>query len=349
MSFKVDGTTGALGAASIVTGPNQSSGVFATPTTGYLYVSDFQNDTVEAFTINLSTGALTAIFSSPFSVGGTPPGAGGLAWDLNGGYLYATDVNANAVAAFAILGSDQSNPGALKSISGSPYPVGTNPMHATVANNGLGTSQFLYVSNLNDSAGGISAFAIDLNTGALTVVPGSPFPTGAAGSFPGPSALVAVQGTGTSEFLYVALAGTANANNKIVGFASDRNTGMLTPIASSPFTAGQSPSHMVLDPTGRFLYAANVRDNTISGFIIDGNTGALTLMPGSPFAGGASVGGMAAFDQFLYVADPQANTVKAYRIDNTSTSSTGVLTPFSTPAFAAGTEPTLLTIAQTSP
>lgn len=350
MSFKIDGKTGALGAASIITGPNQSLGVFATPTTGYLYVSDFQNDTVEAFTINPSTGALTTISGSPFSLGGTPPGAGGLAWDLNGNYLYATDVNANAVAAFAILGSDQPNPGALKSISGSHYLVGTNPMHATVANNGLGTTQFTYVSNLNDSAGGISAFAIDLNTGALTMVPGSPFPTGTAGSFPGPSALVAVQGTGTSEFLYVALAGTVNANNKIVGFASDRNTGMLTPLAGSPFPTGQNPSHMVLDPTGRFLYAANAMDDTISGFIVDGNTGALTPMPGSPFAGGSSVGGMAvALTQFLYVADPQANTIKAYTIDNTSTTSTGALTPFGSPAFAAGIEPMLLTVTQTSP
>lgn len=166
MSFKIDGTSGALGAASIITGPNQSLGIFSTPTTEQLYVSDFLNDSVEAFTINPSTGALTTISGSPFSLGGTPPGAGGLAWDQNGDYLYATDVNANAVAAFAISGSDQSNPGALKSISGSPYPVGTNPMQAAVANNGLGTSQFLYVSNLNDSAGGISAFAIDLNTGA---------------------------------------------------------------------------------------------------------------------------------------------------------------------------------------
>ena len=94
MSFKIDGTTGALGAASIITGPNQSLGIFATPTTGYLYVSDFQNDTLEAFTINPSTGALTTVSGSPFSLGGTPPGAGGLAWDLNGGYLYATDANA---------------------------------------------------------------------------------------------------------------------------------------------------------------------------------------------------------------------------------------------------------------
>ena len=349
MSFKINSTTGALGPATITAGPNQSLGIFSTPTTGFLYVSDFQNDTVWAFTINPSTGALTAVSGSPFLLGGTPPGAGGFAWDLNGGYLYATDVNANAVAAFAILGSDHPNPGALQSISGSPYSVSTNPMQATVANNGLGTSQFLYVSNLNDSAGGISAFAIDPNTGALTVVPSSPFPTGTAGSLPGPSALVAVQGTGTSEFVYVALAGTVNANNKIVGFASDRNTGILTPIGGSPFTTGKNPSHMVLDPTGKFLYVANVMDDTISGFIVDGDTGALAPMPDSPFVVGSSVGGMAARDRFLYVADPQGNTIKAFTIDNTSTTSTGTLTPFSTPAFAAGAQPMLLTIAQTSP
>jgi 6-phosphogluconolactonase len=85
-------------------------------------------------------------------------------------------------------------------------------------------------------AGGISAFTIDQNTGALSPIPGSPFPTGSAGSFPGPSAMVV-----NNNFLYVALAGTANPNNKIVAFAIDPTSRVLTTVPGSPFTTGSDP------------------------------------------------------------------------------------------------------------
>jgi hypothetical protein len=50
------------------------------------------------------------------------------------------------------------------------------------------------------------------------------------------------------NFLYVALAGTVNANNKIVVFSIDQNSGSLTPISGSPFTTGNDPLYMTLVP-----------------------------------------------------------------------------------------------------
>lgn len=346
LAFKINSSTGALGAPLASPGPNQSIGMTATITLGNLYVSDFSNDSVDGFSINASTGGLTAITGSPFSLGGTPPGAGGLsAFVEAGSYLYATDLNADKVAGFA---SNSTN-GVLAPVPGSPFAVGNTPVQAAQAG---AQGKFLYVSNLNDSAGGISAFTIDFNTGALTPLAGSPFPTGATGSFPGPSAMVV--GGNTGNILYVALAGTANPNNKIAAFVIDPNTGVLTAVAGSPFAAGSDPLYMALVPVTlvgfqEFLYAANVQDNTVSAFTINGNTGVLTPVTGSPYRGGSSLAGLAvtsaatsAGNFFLYAADPQAKTVRAYTIDG----NTGTLSPISGSPFAAGSSPTLLTVAQ---
>jgi 6-phosphogluconolactonase len=345
LAFKINSSTGALGAPLATPGPNQSIGLTATVTLGRLYVSDFLNDTVDGFSINSSTGALSAIAGSPFSLGGTPPGAGGLSPFVSGGsYLYATDLNAATVAGFAY----DSASGKLAPVPGSPFPAGNTPVQAAQAGN---QGKFLYVSNLNDSAGGISAFTIDFNTGSLTPIPGSPFPTGAAGSFPGPSALVFDE---LGNILYVALAGTASANNKIAAFKIDPNNGSLTAVPGSPFTTGTDPLYMALVPAtlvvGQgFLYTANVQDNTISAFTVNGSTGVLTPVNGSPYPAGSSLSGLAvtpapasAGNFFLYAGDPQANTIRAYTIDGT----TGALSPIPGSPFPAGSSPTLLTVAK---
>jgi 6-phosphogluconolactonase len=341
LAFTIDQSTGALSAPLVAAGPNQSTGMVASMN-GQLYVSDFLNDVVDGYSIS-SSGALTAIPTSPFSLGGTPPGAGGLSTVVQSGtYLYATDLNAGAVAGFLF----DANSGTLTPVPGSPFPAGNTPVQAVQAAPQAGSPLFLYVSNLNDSAGGISAYAINQQNGALSPVLGSPFPTGAPGSFPGPSAMVV---SADSNFLYVALAGTANANNQIAAFSIDPTTGSLTALPQSPFTTGNDPLQMAYVPVTAnaqgFLYTANVQDGTISAFTADDTTGVLTLVNGSPYTSGKSVWGLSQIltssgNFFLYAADPQAETVTAYSINP----NTGALTPIQGSPFAAGSAPMLLTI-----
>jgi 6-phosphogluconolactonase len=341
LAFTLDPSTGALGAPLTMTGPNQSLGIVATVTQGHLYVSDFLNDAVDGFSINPSSGGLTPVTGSPFPEGGTPPGGGGLSNIPPGNsYLYATDLNAGAVDGFTF----DSTSGKLTPVPGSPFPAGNTPMQVTQDYFG----KFLYVSNLNDSAGGISAFTIDQSTGALSPIAGSPFPTGAAGSFPGPAAMVV-----NGNFLYVALAGTTNANNKIVAFAIDPSTGVLSTLPSSPFSTGSDPLYLAFVPVTAgphaFLYTANVLDGTISAFTADNNTGVLTPVNGSPYASGTSLAGLAVSlftgtingPLFLYASDPQSKAVRVYAIDGT----TGALSPISGSPFPAGNPPQLLTTA----
>jgi 6-phosphogluconolactonase (cycloisomerase 2 family) len=114
-------------------------------------------------------------------------------------------------------------------------------------------------------------FVIDSTTGALSVVPGSPFATEA-----GPEQ-VAIDPPG--RFLCVSdLSGPG-----ISGFDINATTGVLTPITGSPFSSEESPDGLVVHSSGKFIYSALTYDNSIQALAIDQTTGALTEIHGSPF------------------------------------------------------------------
>ena len=302
------------------TGPNSTEGMVVDKSASFLFVSDFQNGTVDAFTINSTSGSLSAVSGSPFSAG-PAPGAGGLALDPSTRFLYITLMNSAAVAAFTIAAGT----GVLKPVPGSPFPAADTPVQAIVDPSG----KFLYVSNLNDAFGGISAYSIDSTSGALAPIAGSPFPTQT--NFLGPNRM-AIGGGG--KFLYVGMSGTVNANNTIFAFSIDSTTGALTQIPGSPFTTGNDPQGLATDPGGKFLYSANSNDNTVSAFTIDGSSGTLTPISGSPFATQAAPAALAIdpAGQFLYVGQSSTKGIEALSID----AATGALTTISGSPFFPG-------------
>ena len=77
-------------------------------------------------------------------------------------------------------------------------------------------------------------------------------------------------GNGTIGYLWV-LAGQSSSNtvgNVITGYKIDDNTGNLTEIVHSPFTAGAggtgAPQYSVVVPGGRYLYTVNLNEPTNS-------------------------------------------------------------------------------------
>ena len=322
--------SGVPGPVGSLAGPNTSQGIVADKLASFLFVSDFQNGTVDAFTINPTSGTLSAVSGSPFTAG-TAPGAGGLAIDPSTKFLYVTQVNSAAVAGFTIAPGT----GVLSPIPNSPFPAGNSPMQAVV--DPLG--KFLYVSDLNDANGGISAYTIDSTSGALTPVLGSPFPTQA--NFPGPNHM-AIGGGG--KFLYVAMSGTVNANNSISAFSIDPNSGALTQISGSPFTTGNDPQGIASDASGKFLYTANSQDTTVSAFTIDSSSGMLTAVSGSPFATAAIPTGLAVDPngQFLLVGQAANNGLAGFNIDANS----GGLSPISGSPFSTSGQINGLAIAK---
>jgi 6-phosphogluconolactonase len=81
-----------------------------------------------------------------------------------------------------------------------------------------------------------------------------------------------------AQFAYV-----ANENSNNVSAYSIGADGALTQVTGSPFAAGNSPSSVAVDPTGKFAYVANAASTNISAYRI-GAKGFLTPVTGSPFA-----------------------------------------------------------------
>ena len=201
--------------------------------------------------------------------------AGLFIWRIEAGFL---------LAAITFGYTIDSTSGALTPISGSPFPSGESPSSVAVDPSGT----FAYVANPGSpspfGAGNVSGYTIDPTSGALTPIPGSPFP---AGSVP---ASVAVDPSG--RFAYVANSFAFVGGNSVSGYTIDSTSGALTPIPGSPFPAGLVPESVAVDPSGRFAYVANggrfPRPGDVSAFTINSTTGTLTPIPGSPFPTGAA-------------------------------------------------------------
>ncbi|TAG24225.1 MAG: hypothetical protein EAZ37_16770, partial [Burkholderiales bacterium] len=139
-------------------------------------------------------------------------------------------------------------------------------------------------------------------------------------------------------FAYVANAFTDNVS----AYTINPSTGALTAVAGSPFTAGDTPRSVTVDPSGKFAYVANLLDRNVSAYIINTTTGALTPVAGSPFAAGNGPASVTVdpSGKFAYVANVSSNNVSAYTINPT----TGALTPVAGSPFAAGDTPRFVTV-----
>jgi 6-phosphogluconolactonase len=300
--FTVDSGTGALGSPTSTSGPAMSLGM-AELNNQFLYVSNSsasltQPSSIDAWSIDLGTGALTPLPGSPFVLEPLSV-ASGLAVDSSTQVLYVGDA-----AKIDALKADPT--GALTPIAGSPFPAGTN-IFLTV--DPLG--RFVFASEV-DPPGSVAAFTIDATSRALTAVAGSPFPAipnSVANSRPGE---IVVDSTGS--FVYVALTGT----NQVAAFSIVAPAGALSPVPGSPFPAGNSP--LALVAVNNFLYVSNALGGSVSGYSIDPATGVLTPVAGSPFPISAAAFTSNLTGSILYVAGSGAMT--AFKID----SATGALT-----------------------
>jgi len=88
-------------------------------------------------------------------------------------------------------------------------------------------------------------------------------------------ASIAVDPTG--KFVYVA----NRASNTVSGYGIDATSGVLTPLAGSPFMTGTSPVFVATDPTGKFAYVVNSGSNTVSAYTIEATSGILAPLAGS--------------------------------------------------------------------
>jgi 6-phosphogluconolactonase len=231
------GSSGALtrvtGSPFFVVGGSSPAFLLLHPSGNFLYASNLNSPTgaISAFSINATTGALTQISGSPFPTAGSSPGPSMMASDPTGKFLYVSlsgTANANnQVAAFTV----NSSTGALTPIA-SPVTVGRDPQGLAVTPDG----KFLFIANLLDNT--ISAFSIDATSGVLTPITGSPFTANNA------PFRVAIDPSG--KFLDV----TNNVGGDISVFtinaSTNASTGLLSPIAGSPFGTLTQPKDLLI-------------------------------------------------------------------------------------------------------
>jgi 6-phosphogluconolactonase (cycloisomerase 2 family) len=207
------------------------------------------------------------------------------------------------------------------------------------------TPSYAYV--LNQSSNDILVYSVDGNSGALTPVQGSPFPSGSSDP-------VSLATSPLGNSLFVAnecVSSTDCSQGSVAVFSVNATTGNLTPIAGSPFPLGvYEPSSIGVTPSGNFVFVASQcatssscnQGGVVAVFASDPSTGALSPVPGSPFlTGGAepSAASPSAVGSYIFVAnecntpsDCSQGTVSVLSMNN----STGGLTAVSGSPFAVG-------------
>jgi 6-phosphogluconolactonase (cycloisomerase 2 family) len=296
-----------------------------TTTTGdYVYVANQTTETISGFAVG--TGTLTAVSGSPYTLAAVPTamvvtpsnsflyvaagidiyaytiGTGGALTAANsGGAVALTDVGAVSMDVspdgqwlFALSGDGtviyeyaiNATTGVLTAQATPSYVPASGtvaPKMIKVAPSGA----YVFVAL---GTGGDLVFPFTTSTGAL----GTTYQQLATGSTTTSDNAIAVD-SGTT-YLYIARSGAATG----VAVYAIGSGGTLTSVTGSSFAAGSGPYAVLLDSTGKYVYAANRTDGTVSGFAI-GTGGVLTALTGSPFASGAGVTSLARDNSAKYV------------------------------------------------
>ncbi|MCU7797827.1 MAG: lactonase family protein [Candidatus Thiodiazotropha sp. (ex Myrtea spinifera)] len=218
------------------------------PSGRFAYVAN-SSDTLSAYSIDSSTGALTLLTGSPFATGDIPSS---VIVDPTGRFLYNANLNTDNISAFAI----DSVTGEL-TLTGT-FAAGDAPNSIVVDPSG----RFVYVANNGFLSFNVSAYTIDPLTGTLSSVPGSPFSAG--------NAPISITVDPLGEFVYVANRSTQN----VTPYTINQSTGALT--AGTNVATELNPQAITVDPSGRYVYVTNGDSSSVSGYAIDATTGALT-------------------------------------------------------------------------
>jgi len=241
--FAINSGTGALTLTSSVSlGGNIEilNSAVITPNGKYLYQADvyYPNGLtqqpvpqLEAFSIDPATGALTAVPGGPVS---TSSYVSSMSIDPTGTFLYASYEDHNEIAAFSI----DATSGTLTAVPGSPFTVGGSAT-TLVTSIAVDASGKFVIVGLEPGAVGncLDVFSIDSGTGALALVPGSPF---------APNALVcpSVVSDPSEPLVYASGASGLQAGPgvppaTVVALSVDQTTGALTPVGQATIPSNE--------------------------------------------------------------------------------------------------------------
>lgn len=290
-------------------------------TTEFLYAGNAAGG-VSAFSVDQNAGTLTPVTGTPFAVGsGAAPGAVRLAADPSGTVIYATNASTGGPNLLAM--SVNASTGALTAAANQALTIAPGKLAVDPAGKNL-----YVIPDPSANAPEVIGFSIAPATHVLAALPNQP--TGVAGV----PHDITVDPSGA--FVYITLAGTPG--DEIGGRSRDRNTGLLSVLAGSPFgnIGGDNPQGIRITPSGTFAVIANFATNNVSVMSLTPATGMLTNVGGSPFAAGTGPIAVAIdpSGKFVFVVNQGSNNLSVYTIGPQ-----GGLAPVAGSPFTVGASP----------
>lgn len=299
---------------------------------------------VDGYQVDYQSGALTQLANSPTPSGGRNPVT--LVAAPSGKYIYVIHRDDSSVVEFAV-GTDG------KLYAQHTYnTLGSFPVAAAVDPTGA----FLYVAatyrpgftNALPGPGNITIFPITTADGSL----GTPTSVNVGTTPVSINASQYLSGA-TSNFVYIADRETSTTGS-VVTFSHATGSAALTLVTPTNSTvvspadstiigtaAGVTPSALITDPTGRFLYVTDATSNQLIGYTL-GPSGLPSAMINGPFATGSYPSNVTVDPRgkYMYVTNYNGGTVSAYFIDQ----ATGNPTSANAGTGATGPNPTCVTI-----
>lgn len=278
-------------------------------------------------------GSLTQITGSPFTLTASGQAAYVTYSPVVNGTLYAAVTSGSTTVSIYQVNATT---GAFTQITGSPFTIGGSSNAAAYSPLIYG-QLFLAVTDIANSA--VRIFQVNLNTGAITAVSGSPFSTGTTPQ------VVAFSPLLTNGMLFLAVANATS--NSLSVFQVNTFTGALTGVTGSPFSTGvlSAPFGVVFSPLvagNLFAAVANSGNGTVGIYQVNTTTGAFTAVSGSPFTV-ATTPLYVAFSPavsnnlFLAATNSGSSSVSAFNINTATGVPTAVTgSPFTTGIFPHG-------------
>lgn len=244
VTAKVSGSTSITASSGSV--QTTSSMNVVTLKTKFIYVSIAAPgvNKLAGFSIDSTTGQLTPLPGSPF--------------DIN-----ASFVTADPLGRFLFVANGATTAYSIDPQTGSLTPASFSADSMFVSSPNLDpTTRFLYSANNQTNGSSINGSTVNLNNGALTTIPGSPW--SASGL------LDCFTFDRLGQFLFLCDIDTNHGDSGVAAFQIDQNSGALSMVSGSPFveqgtkiqpghgpaTVGD-PISIVIGSSGNFLYAFN--------------------------------------------------------------------------------------------
>jgi DNA-binding beta-propeller fold protein YncE len=329
-------------------------------TIDFVYVASANSNPgqVYGFAADGESGALTQILGSPFPAGRNPI-ALVRAIESQGTFIYALNHDDNTITEYA-SGSDGklfaqntyniasgTNPNgmAVSPDQSTLYVVtayGLDPAHNPYSPTTPGIGALVqYPIGANGALGTGVAYPTCNNPVAVAVLGSATNPAGGAvfvvndpaGQLTTLIDTVAAQNrgaTGSPTVIYPtvgACSGGASAVGQITSYQIVPKTNALIPGIGSPFAAGVAPDAIATDPTNRFVYVTDFRQNLMLSYTVQGASSSIQPLAANSTTPTGQLPSAVTVDprgKFIYVSNYGAGTVSGYAL-NATTGAPGAL------------------------